>query len=185
MTSGLWKLEATLKGFWFEGDSHFLGRPILSRHPDSSIRIGSGLHCYSAVRANLMACAQPSVLRTIAPGARLTLGRGVGVSAVVIVAARSIEIGSGTQVGSGAVIVDNDFHSRGPGGLWGDLEPSAARPIRIGERVFVGARAIILKGVSVGDDAVVGAGAVVTKDVPSWHMAFGNPAQSRPITRKP
>jgi maltose O-acetyltransferase len=51
--------------------------------------------------------------------------------------------------------------------------------------VFVGARAIILKGVSVGDDAIVGAGAVVTKDVPGWHMAFGNPAQSRPIKRKP
>ena len=52
-----------------------------------------------------------------------------------------------------------------------------ARPIKIGRGVFVGARAIILKGVTVGDRAVIGAAAVVTKDVPPHHIAVGNPAR--------
>jgi acetyltransferase-like isoleucine patch superfamily enzyme len=44
--------------------------------------------------------------------------------------------------------------------------------------VFVGARAIILKGVTIGDRAVIGAGAVVSKDVPAGHIAAGNPAKT-------
>jgi acetyltransferase-like isoleucine patch superfamily enzyme len=181
--SGLWGYEARLKGFQFEGESMFLGRPILSRHAESTVRIGSGLRCYNATRANLIACPQPCVIRTLSAGANLTLGRNVGMSAAVVIAARSIEIGSDSQIGSGAMIVDNDFHSRSPSGIWGDLDPAEARPVKVGERVFVGARAIILKGVTLGDDAVVGAGAVVTKSVPSGHLAVGNPATVRPITR--
>ncbi len=184
-TSRLWKLEARLKGFHLEGDSLFMGRPILSRHPGSAIRIGAGLRCYNSTRSNLMACAQPCVLRTLSAGAVLTLGRDVGISAAVIVAARSVEIGEGTQIGSGAVIADNDFHSREPGGAWGPLDPSEARPVQLGKRVFVGARAIILKGVTVGDDSVVGAGAVVTRDVPGRHMAVGNPATNKPLRARP
>jgi maltose O-acetyltransferase len=51
------------------------------------------------------------------------------------------------------------------------------RRTAIGDRVYVGARAIILPGVSVGDDAIVGAGAVVTRDVAAGTMVAGNPAQ--------
>jgi acetyltransferase-like isoleucine patch superfamily enzyme len=47
--------------------------------------------------------------------------------------------------------------------------------------VFIGARAIVLKGVTIGDRAVVGAGAVVTKPVPPRHFAVGNPARIVPI----
>jgi len=43
--------------------------------------------------------------------------------------------------------------------------------------VFIGARAIVLKGVTIGDRAVIGAGAVVTKDVPAFHLAVGNPVE--------
>jgi len=52
----------------------------------------------------------------------------------------------------------------------------------IGRGCFIGARAIILKGVTIGDCAVVGAGAVVTRDVPAGHLAAGNPAVCRPLT---
>lgn len=53
----------------------------------------------------------------------------------------------------------------------------AARPITIGNNVWIGGGAIILPGVSIGDDTVVGAGAVVTKDLPAGVIAVGNPAR--------
>lgn len=51
-------------------------------------------------------------------------------------------------------------------------------PVVIGDRVFIGCDAIVLPGVSIGDDCVIGAGAVVTKDVPSGTIAAGNPARA-------
>lgn len=52
-----------------------------------------------------------------------------------------------------------------------------AKPIRIGDNVWLGAGVIVCPGVSIGDDTVVGAGAVVTRDLPSSVVAFGNPAR--------
>ena len=53
----------------------------------------------------------------------------------------------------------------------------AARPIRIGNNVWLGGGAVILPGVTIGDDTVVGAGAVVTRDLPPGVVAVGNPAR--------
>ncbi|MCC6483663.1 MAG: hypothetical protein IT209_02355 [Armatimonadetes bacterium] len=50
-------------------------------------------------------------------------------------------------------------------------------PVRICDKAWIGARAIILKGVTIGEGAVIGAGSVVTKDVPAWCVAAGNPAR--------
>jgi maltose O-acetyltransferase len=50
-------------------------------------------------------------------------------------------------------------------------------PVRLGSRVFVGARTIILPGVTIGDDVVIGAGSVVSRDIPSGTVAVGNPAR--------
>lgn len=50
-------------------------------------------------------------------------------------------------------------------------------PIHINEKVWIGMNAIILKGVTIGEGAIVGAGSVVTKDVPPWTVVAGNPAR--------
>lgn len=58
-------------------------------------------------------------------------------------------------------------------------------PVHIGSRVWIGAGAIVLPGVSIGDDTVIGAGSVVTKDVPSGVVAVGNPCRVlRPISQR-
>ncbi|WP_353640858.1 sugar O-acetyltransferase [Mesorhizobium sp. WSM2239] len=56
-----------------------------------------------------------------------------------------------------------------------------ARPVEIGERVWIGGGAIILGGVSIGDGAIVGAGSVVTRSVPAGTTVVGNPARTIPV----
>jgi acetyltransferase-like isoleucine patch superfamily enzyme len=144
------------------------------------MKFGGGIRLNSATRSNPLACFQPCVIRTLDAGAELVLGEDVGLSGTVVCAGKSIRIGRGTIAGSGAMILDNDFHERDPATGWRNEYVANARPIEIGEYVFIGARAIILKGVKIGDGAVIGAGAVVTRDVPADQIAAGNPAEIYP-----
>jgi acetyltransferase-like isoleucine patch superfamily enzyme len=80
--------------------------------------------------------------------------------------------------GADAMVVDTDFHPLHPEGRWrAPLSAAGSRPVSIGDDVFVGARAVILKGVHIGNGAVIGAGAVVTRDVPAYAVVAGNPAR--------
>jgi acetyltransferase-like isoleucine patch superfamily enzyme len=176
----LWRWEAQLKGVEFQGGSVFLGRPLVSVTKGSRIVLGDGVRIASAVRANPLGCLQPSALRAMAAGAQLILGRNVGISATVLCAGASIEVGEGTIMGAGAMVLDHDFHRPVGDWDWADEHQANARPVKIGRGVFVGARAIILKGVTIGDRAVIGAAAVVTRDVPARHLAVGNPARVIP-----
>lgn len=87
-----------------------------------------------------------------------------------------IVIGDGTQIGPMVQILTAD-HPRDPNARAKGLE--LGKPITIGRNVWVGGGALFLPGVAVGDDAIVGAGAVVTKDVAAGMTVAGNPA--RPI----
>jgi len=117
-------------------------------------------------------------MRTVASGARIELGDDVGVSSAVLCAAAGITIGAGTLIGAGAMIFDNDFHEWSEEtGRWGGISEGNAEPVVIGENAFVGARAMVLKGVSIGMRATIGAGAVVTRDVPDFGVVVGNPGK--------
>jgi maltose O-acetyltransferase len=93
----------------------------------------------------------------------------------VILDVCEVSIGDGTQIGPAVQIYAAD-HPR-------DLEARRSglefgRPVRIGRNAWIGGGAIILPGVSIGDDAVIGAGSVVTRDVPNGATVVGNPARS-------
>lgn len=82
-----------------------------------------------------------------------------------------IEIGDHTTFAPGVKIISANH-------MLDDITLAAdAPPIRIGKRVWIGANAVILPGTQIGDDAVVGAGAIVTKDVPVGAVVGGNPAR--------
>lgn len=183
--SSLWRLEARFKGCVIGPAVWFSGRPLISVAPGSRLELGAGVGVSSALRSNPLGCAQPSVLRTLVPQAELILEPRVGISAAVICAAASIRIGEGTILGAGAMILDTDFHQPTADFGWDTDLARKAKPVVIGRGVFIGARAIVLKGVTIGDRAIIGAGAVVTRDVPARHIAVGNPAQIKPWDSAP
>jgi acetyltransferase-like isoleucine patch superfamily enzyme len=180
LASRLWALEARLRGAELRGTVLFLGRPILTLAPGSTMIFAGRNEVFSSPRCNAIGNMQPCVLRTLARGARLELGPGVGMSSTVFGAASSIVVGEGTIFGAGAMVIDTDFHQPVGEFEWEDAAAQNARPITIGRGCFIGARALVMKGVVLEDRTVVGAGAVVTKRVPSGMMAVGNPARNVP-----
>lgn len=177
VVSRVWVTEARFKGARVARSVQFWGRPIISLAPESSLTLGDDVVVSSATRSAELGAAQPSVLRTLTPGATLDIGPRVGMTAAVICAGQSIRIGEGTLLGAGAMVVDTDFHVADGAWGWRHTTRAEARPVVIGRGVFIGARAIVLKGVCIGDRAVVGAGAVVTRDVPAGATVAGNPAR--------
>jgi maltose O-acetyltransferase len=85
-----------------------------------------------------------------------------------------IAIGADCQIGPNVQLL-TALHPTEPGPRRAKLE--SARPITIGDNVWLGGGAIVLPGVTIGEDSVVGAGAVVTEDIPPGVVAVGNPAR--------
>jgi maltose O-acetyltransferase len=108
-------------------------------------------------------------------GYNIQLGAGVFLNfGCVILDVAEVRIGAGTQIGPAVQIYAAD-HPRDPAERKAGLE--LGRPVAIGGNVWIGGGAIILPGVTIGDDAIIGAGSVVTRDVPPGATVMGNPAR--------
>jgi maltose O-acetyltransferase len=109
-------------------------------------------------------------------GYNIRLGSGVFLNFnCVILDVVAVTIGDKTQIGPGVQILAAD-HPRDPAQREAMLE--LGRPIHIGRNVWIGANALIMPGITVGDNAIIGAGSVVTRDVAPGATAVGNPARS-------
>jgi maltose O-acetyltransferase len=108
-------------------------------------------------------------------GYNLRIGAGVFLNFdCVILDVGPVVIGDGAQIGPAVQIYAAD-HPRDPVARRAGLE--LGRPIRIGRNVWIGGGAILLPGIAVGDDAIIGAGSVVARDVPAGVTVVGNPAR--------
>ena len=164
------------KGLRWSADWRLYGLPLISvKGRGSSIVIGRQWVACSDPKHNALGVSQRVILKTVGHGAMIVIGDDVGMSGCTITAGTSVTIGNHVLLGSGCLITDSDLHPVDPeerrAGYGG-----TSRPIVIEDDVFIGARAIILKGVTIGKGSVVGAGAVVAKSVPPYSVVVGNPA---------
>jgi acetyltransferase-like isoleucine patch superfamily enzyme len=111
-------------------------------------------------------------------GTALQIGRASSFNGAVSLSMHEpgmLTIGDGCLFASDVIVTISDMHSILDTGTGTRVNPAAS--ICIGDRVWLGMRSIVLKGVSIGSGTVIGAGSVVTRDVPANCVAAGNPAQ--------
>jgi acetyltransferase-like isoleucine patch superfamily enzyme len=161
-----------------EKSTKILGLPILQCKPNSYIEIKENCLLCSRSQQTALGVSKPIIIRTLKDGAFVKIGSNVRMSGTTICANIGIKIGDRCVIGSDSIIVDTDFHSLDWQIRSSDQDAFAAKskPVNIGNDVFIGVRVIILKGVEIGDGAIIGAGSLVTHNVPAYSVFNGNPA---------
>jgi acetyltransferase-like isoleucine patch superfamily enzyme len=158
----------------------------LSLHPSALVRhqsIQLKPNCYLEIGENSQIIGSLIFERD---SSKISIGNRSFISATLI-SSQEIKVGNDVLISWGTVIVDHNSHSisfterkndviqwRNGHKDWSNVKIS---PVSISNKVWIGFNSIILKGVNIGEGAVIGAGSVVTKDVPAWTIVAGNPAQ--------
>lgn len=154
------------------------GLPVLVTKKRGGIRLGNDVSINSSLLSNLIGLYQRTIIVARTPQAQVLIGDDVGISGATIYARERIEIGSHTRIGANVKIMDNDFHPVDPAlRLEASNRNMGVRPVIIGENVFIGCNSIILKGATIGDNTTIGAGSVVSGNIPANCVAAGNPAK--------
>lgn len=161
------------------------GVPVIFNKKGAQLEIGDLVTIKSSFLSNLVGLYQRTIIVTRSPYAKIKIGNNVGISGATIYARNSIEIGDNTCIGGNCKILDNDFHPieteerikllNDKNG--GDSHSIPSKPIKIGKNCFIGCNTIILKGTVLGDNCVVGAGAVVSGQFEENCVIAGNPGK--------
>ena len=141
-----------------------------------AVSIGANSVLHSGTKSNVLG---ESLGFEVYPNAVLKIGNGVSMSNVKIRCEKEIRIDDDVMIGGGVTIIDSnchslDFHERmftRDGGV------IISSPVHIKRGAFIGANVLILKGVTIGEESIVAAGSVVTKDIPDGEIWGGNPAK--------
>ncbi|WP_281388133.1 acyltransferase [Qipengyuania soli] len=158
--------------------ARFSGKMLVFRPGRSRITIGDRFVGVSRADSTALGVSRPVILRCMNEEAEIRIGDDCGMSGTVICSAVSVTIGHRCLFGADVTIFDTDFHPKEATNrryakpVWNEI----SAPVVIGDDVFVGTRAIIQKGVRIGDGAIIAAGSVVTKDVPPGMSVGGAPA---------
>lgn len=159
----------------------------------SSVLANVAFGPYVDSKTNALSVGEGSLVRGVVTFARngssLSVGNNTAINgATSFSIASRVEIGSNVLISYECMIMDHDGHSPNPDirkcdlpdllegrpKVWGVVK---TLPVKIEDSVWIGARSIILKGVTVGQGAIVAAGSVVTKDVAPFVIVAGNPAR--------
>ena len=159
----------------------------LEIHPESKVTVGddfvmSSGDSFNPLCRNIKGCIVAERANT-----KITIGHHVGMSSPCLWAKQEITIGDYVNIGGDCIIMDSDAHNldwrvRDSLKMFNSKESldtytAKCAPIHIGSHVLIGARCIILKGVTIGVGSIIAAGSIVTKDVPANVIAGGNPCR--------
>jgi acetyltransferase-like isoleucine patch superfamily enzyme len=153
------------------------GIPMLNKNLKGNVSIGRNFTINSGRYNNVIGRQQPTYL-IVGKEARLEIGNNVGISATAIYCHQQITVGDNVKIGGGCVIYDTDFHSlqsEHRNSLPENMDSVKKPPIVISDNAFIGAHSIILKGITIGINSIIGAGSVVSRSVPDNDIWAGNP----------
>lgn len=153
-------------------------RPQIYKRPNARIILGDDVTILNDLNENLAGITHKTVLAAAADGAVLRIGDRVGISGAIIYAKQCIEIADDAQIGANASIYDTDFHPvSADERLAAQHHAARCAPVHIGRNVWLGANAMVLKGVTIGDNSVIAANTVVSRDVPANVVYGGAPGR--------
>jgi len=155
------------------------GYPQIAVSLKGKFSIGKNFIINNGRYYNIIGRQQPCYI-IVGPNANLKIGNNVGISCTAIICKNSITIGDNVKIGGNTVIYDTDFHSldvKSRTMIPEDTSNAITQPVIIEANVFIGAHTTILKGVTIGENSIVGACSVVTKNIPSNELWAGNPAK--------
>ena len=174
------KVSLLLQGCPFGNKFRTTGSCSFKVRSKGDIQIGDQVTLLAGWRSNRIGLSGMVLLQTLGNG-KIKIGDRSGGSSVVISSRSTVTIGCNVLLGGNVKIIDHDFHPLDPLDRTLAMREQEAKirssSILIGDDVFVGTNATILKGVSIGDRAIIAAGAVVFKgEYPSGCTIAGNPA---------
>lgn len=146
---------------------------------DSIFEIGDNFTLYSGSQYNPINKTIKSAIVTESKS-NLYIGNNVGMSSICIWVHNKVIIGNNVKIGADCIIIDSDCHSldyRYRRTIVEDSDHSKSLPVIIGNDVLIGARCIILKGSKIGNRSIIGAGSVVSGQIPEDEIWAGNPAR--------
>lgn len=162
------RLKSYLMGVNVGKKTKWGGITQIERFPMSEITIGKRCVFNSNSIFNQRGI-RHCIIQTGKIGAKIKIGNHCGFSGVSIVADSYIEIGNNVIVGANTIIGDRDGHP--------EKLHTVPSKIYIGNNVFIGMHCKIMKGVSIGKNSIIGAGSIVTKDIPENVVAVGIPCK--------
>jgi acetyltransferase-like isoleucine patch superfamily enzyme len=166
--SSYYRFWARCRGVEFLGNCEFMGRPKFKLYPGTRVIIDDGCRFLSGHTDNFIGIDRPCIISAYNPGTVVKIGRGSGFSGTVIGAFAGITIGENVKCGANTLITDSDWHLEDP-------RSGVPRPVFIGDNVWLGVGCMVLKGVRIGENSIIGANSVVTGDIPANVVAAGNP----------
>ena len=155
------------------------GIPIIAINRGGEFSIGKNFIMVNSAISNLIGRSQKCSFY-VGENAKLQIGDNVGMSSTSIVCTNEVTIGNDVRIGGNTVIYDTDFHSLvAEQRIQSDDDKINTKnaAVNIQDRVFIGAHTTILKGVTIGENSIVGACSVVTKSIPANEIWGGNPAK--------
>lgn len=154
------------------------GTPYIMVARGGVCQIGNHFAMNNGIKGNPIGCYRKCTV-FVDRSAELVIGEHVGISQAAIICHKKITIGDYVKIGGGVCIYDTDFHSLDPAIRKGpdDLKNRKEKQVVIKDNAFIGAYSLILKGVTIGENSIVGAGSVVTESIPDNQIWAGSPAK--------